>query len=126
LIVLLRPTTFDPDDERFVPFEAINQAFNAYQDLLSNGVKKEDARKVLPLCTGTKFYWTVNLRSLMNFLSNRMDVHAQADIRENANEIYELFEKEYPNIATAWFDENSAIKWFLADRRERNETQNQE
>jgi len=106
-------TNFDPDVEVPIFLEPIQTAFEAYKELMSNGVKKEDARQVLPLCTGTKFYWTVNLRSLMNFLSLRMAEGAQQDIRENANEVYKLFEDSYPNIARRWLERESAVKKFL-------------
>ncbi|MEU5299766.1 FAD-dependent thymidylate synthase [Streptomyces noursei] len=46
-------------------------AWDAYQDQLELGVAREVARNVLPLSLYTSFYWTVNGRSLMNFLSLR-------------------------------------------------------
>jgi len=97
--------------------DKIREIFDEYSDCLQGGAKKEEARQILPLCTLTKFYWTVNLRSLMNFLSLRMDAHAQQDIRENANNIYKLFEMEYPNIAKAWQEKNEAVKGFLKEWR---------
>lgn len=108
---------FEPRDEELEPAKVTFDAFEAYEKLITKGVKKEDARQVLPLCTATKFYWTVNLRSLMNFLSLRMDAHAQRDIRENANEIYKLFEQAYPNIARRWLERESAVKGFLKEWR---------
>src|SRR6056297_1885290 len=78
------------------------EMFEYYDELIKGGVKKEDARQILPLCTFTEFYWTVNLRSLMNFLKLRMDKHAQADIRENAYVVYNLFRDSYPTIADAY------------------------
>ena len=93
--------------------DKIRDLFDEYLDCLDGGVPKQEARQILPLCTMTKFYWTVNLRSLMNFLSLRMDAHAQRDILENAHEVYRLFEREYPNIAKAWYERNSAVKGFL-------------
>jgi len=80
----------------------VEETFDIYRSMVCGGVKKEVARQILPLCTMTKFYWTVNLRSLMNFLSNRMAAGAQTDIRENANEVYRLFEESYPTIADAY------------------------
>jgi len=103
----------------------VKQTFELYNWMLCGGVKKEVARQILPLCTLTKFYWTVNLRSLMNFLSLRMDPHAQQDIRENAQAVYEIFEKEYPNIANEWAKREFAVKAFLKDWRALNETKSQ-
>lgn len=45
--------------------------WDAYQELLRKGVAREVARNVLPLSIYTEFYVTMNLRSLLNFLSLR-------------------------------------------------------
>ena len=44
----------------------------SYQNLLSKEVSNEVARMVLPLNIYSQMYWTVNARSLMNFLSLRV------------------------------------------------------
>ena len=54
------------------------------------------ARMVLPVAQYTQFHWTVNARSLMNFLSLRMDSHAQFEIREYAKVIAEIFRARMP------------------------------
>jgi thymidylate synthase (FAD) len=95
----------------------VDKSFVRYSEMLEAGALKEEARQILPLCTLTKFYWTVNLRSLMNFLSNRMAAGAQQDIRENANEVYKLFEDSYPNIARRWLEREAAIKKFFSEWR---------
>lgn len=46
-------------------------AWDSYTAMLNDGIAKEVARNVLPLSLYTSFYWTVNLRSAMNFLSLR-------------------------------------------------------
>ena len=46
-------------------------AYDTYLELLEQGVAKEVARNVLPVAIYTQFYWTVNARSLMNFVSLR-------------------------------------------------------
>ncbi len=117
---------FEPRDDEHEPAKVTFDSFEAYEKLIAKGVKKEDARQVLPLCTATKFYWTVNLRSLMNFLSNRMDSKAQQDIFLNAVEIFKIFEERYPNIADEWRYKERAVREFLKGWRERNETQDQE
>ena len=65
-------------------------AFKHYADLLENKIPKEQARSILPLGTYTKFYWTVNGSSLMNFLRLRLDKGAQAEIREYAEVILDM------------------------------------
>lgn len=66
------------------------QSWSLYEDLINDGVANEVARMILPLNTFTSFYWTINARSLMNFLSLR--VHD-----ENARDIsYPQYEIEQP------------------------------
>lgn len=59
-------------------------AESAYRMLLSDGIAKEIARSVLPVGQYTEFIWTVNCRSLINFLSLRNDSNAQYEINEYA------------------------------------------
>jgi thymidylate synthase (FAD) len=59
-------------------------AFAAYTRLVEAGVARELARSVLPVGAYTEFYWTVNARSLMNFLSLRAAETAQREIRRYA------------------------------------------
>ncbi len=59
-------------------------AFESYEEMLAQGVAKEVARSVLPLCTYTKYFWSCNPRSLMHFCSLRNSEHAQFEIREYA------------------------------------------
>ena len=72
------------------------QASDLYKELLSRGVAKEHARIVLPLSLYTQFYWTINARSLINFLNLRLDEHAQFEIREYAVAISEMFKQKMP------------------------------
>lgn len=76
--------------------EAIEQSYQAYQKLLKAGVAREMARGILPVAQYTQFYWTVNLRSLLNFISLRADSHAQYEIRVYANAIKEIVKQKMP------------------------------
>jgi thymidylate synthase (FAD) len=75
---------------------------NFYKKLLKEGVAKEQARMVLPLGMYTQFYWTVNARSLMNFLRLRLDNHAQKEIQEYAQALMEYFRENLPWTADAF------------------------
>lgn len=77
-------------------------AYDAYKALLEMGVAKEQARVVLPVSMFTQFYWTVNARSLMNFLSLRTHETAQYDIRQYADAVYELASSQMPITFFAW------------------------
>ena len=76
--------------------DAYNAADSAYRKLLELGLAKEVARSVLPVGQYTEFIWTVNARSLMNFLSLRNDSHAQQEIREFAEIIEQIFAEVLP------------------------------
>jgi len=67
-----------------------------YEEFLERGVAKELARIILPLSLYTQFYWTVNTRSLINFLKLRTDSHAQYEIRVYAEKINEIFKAKMP------------------------------
>ena len=76
--------------------EAIEHSYQAYQKLLKAGVAREMARCLLPVAQYTQFYWTINLRSLLNFISLRADSHAQYEIRVYANAIKEIVKQKMP------------------------------
>ena len=83
-------------------------AYAAYQRLTELGVARELARCVLPVGAYTEFYWTVNARSLMNFLSLRASEHAQREIRRYA-EACEIFLAEKMPVTYAAFVANDRV-----------------
>jgi thymidylate synthase (FAD) len=76
--------------------QAIDMCNFAYQNLLSNGIAPEQARMVLPLGTYTEWYWTGSLAAYARFYIQRSDPHAQAEIREYAEEIGSIINGLYP------------------------------
>lgn len=78
---------------------------DVYEDRLSVGVAREQARKDLPVSNYTEMYAKVDLHNLMHFLRLRMDSHAQEEIRAYADVIgKEIVAKLYPNIWQAFVD----------------------
>jgi thymidylate synthase (FAD) len=71
-------------------------AYSTYEQLVEAGVARELARAVLPVGAYTEFYWTVNARSLMNFLSLRSAEAAQREIRRYAEACEQLFATAMP------------------------------
>jgi thymidylate synthase (FAD) len=71
-------------------------AYATYEALVEAGVARELARAVLPVGAYTEFYWTVNARSLMNFLSLRAAETAQREIRRYAEACEQLFATQMP------------------------------
>jgi thymidylate synthase (FAD) len=80
-------------------------AYLAYEQLVELGVAREVARAVLPVGAYTEFYWTVNARSLMNFVSLRSSETAQREIRRYA-EACELFLERLMPVTYAAFVAN--------------------
>jgi len=75
---------------------SVDQARRTYNEMIDAGVAREMARMVLPINLYTEFYWTVNARSLMNFLWLRADAHAQSEIQKYAEAISKIFAKTCP------------------------------
>ena len=85
--------------------DVYEHAFAAYERLVQEGVAREIARAVLPVGAYTEFYWTVNARALMNFVSLRAADTAQREIRRYA-EACERFLAEQMPITHAAFVAN--------------------
>jgi len=79
-------------------------AFKTYQRLLEKGVCREQARGILPQATYTSFVWKMDLHNLMHFLRLRMDHHAQKEIRDYANAIFNLVKPLVPMTMEAFMD----------------------
>lgn len=78
------------------------QAYATYERLVEAGVARELARSVMPVGAYTEFFWTVNARSLMNFVSLRAAETAQREIRRYA-EACETFLAERMPVTHAAF-----------------------
>jgi len=83
------------------------EAYEDYKRLISFGIAKEMARMILPVNTYTEYYWTVNARSLMNFLSLRCGEDAQWEIRQYAEAIRDIFKDIMPMTYKAWIENGS-------------------
>lgn len=82
----------------------IAQAFQLYEDLLADGVAKETARRILPLCTPTTLYMHGTLRSWLHYLQVRCTPDTQLEHREIAWGCRAIFAQQFPVIAEAAFD----------------------
>ena len=76
--------------------EVYEHAFATYERLVEAGVARELARSALPVGAYTEFYWTVNARSLMNFVSLRAAEAAQREIRRYADAVETFFAEKMP------------------------------
>ena len=77
---------------------AYERCYTVYLELLSRGVKKQDARMVLPAGIATELNVTGNFQAWLDFLKLRTDKAAQLEIRMVATQIgYHLY-AQAPNI----------------------------
>lgn len=69
--------------------EASANALIALKQVLEDGISNDLAKYCLPEAYKTELQWTINARSLQNFLSLRSDKSALWEIQKLANAIYE-------------------------------------
>ncbi len=78
--------------------EHYKQSLALYKHLLDNGVKKEDARYVLPNAATTSLYVTGNFQAWKDFINLRSGKEVQWEIRAVAQEIERQLSLIAPNI----------------------------
>jgi thymidylate synthase (FAD) len=94
--------TFEPvgdevaEETREAMQEVYERAFATYERLVEAGVARELARSVRPVGAYTEFYWTVNARALMNFVSLRNAETAQREIRKYAEAVETFLAAKMP------------------------------
>lgn len=65
-------------------------AWDDYSWLTDTGLANELARLNLPLAAYTEWYWKIDLHNFFHFCGLRMHEHAQWEIRQYANKMFEL------------------------------------
>ncbi len=88
--------------------DVYEHAFGTYERLVEAGVARELARSVIPVGAYTEFFWTVNARALMNFVSLRAAETAQREIRRYA-EACETFLAERMPVTHEAFLQNGRV-----------------
>ncbi|NQV41664.1 MAG: FAD-dependent thymidylate synthase [Candidatus Marinimicrobia bacterium] len=71
-------------------------AFEFYEELIKQGVAREQARMVLPQNMYTEMYATVNLHNLIHFVELRIHTGAQWEIQQYALKLLDLAEEAAP------------------------------
>ncbi len=104
--------SFEPVDEELAERtreelrEVYEHAFETYERLVEAGVARELARSVMPVGAYTEFFWTVNARALMNFVSLRAAETAQREIRRYADAVEQFFAAKMPVTHAAFVAAN--------------------
>lgn len=76
--------------------ETLDEIERTYNHLIKNGVAREQARAILPMASYTEFYWTVNARSLFNFIRLRTAPEAQLEIQNYGAAVLSLVQPIAP------------------------------
>ena len=103
-------STDDLDAEAVVRFTSaaaqhIGKAYGLYEAMLAQGVAKETARRILPLCTPTTLYMHGTLRSWLHYIQLRCGPETQLEHRLVAQACRAIFAEQFPVIAKAAFDD---------------------
>jgi thymidylate synthase (FAD) len=104
-----RQNSFDDLDQELINkyeekmLALLMNANNLYTEMLEDGIAKETARRILPLCTDTTLYMNGTLRSWIHYLQLRCDKATQLEHRQIANNIKDIFTEQFPIISEAVF-----------------------
>ena len=80
-------------------------SMHVYEEMIKNGVAKEEARIVLPLNQYTEVIWTCSAQALLNFIELRDEPTAQVEIRDYAVKMREIVKERFPVLYDVWFEE---------------------
>lgn len=97
--------------------EGCEEQMARYRKALARGAAPEMARLHLPVNAYTEWYWTVNARSLMSFLKLRSEQHAQWEIRQYSNSLWEIFAWAMPWTAEAFLGTLPLARYQALDGR---------
>ena len=78
-----------------------SSAQSLYNQMIEEGVAKECARMVLPLCTPTKIYMTGSCRSWIHYINLRSAHGTQKEHMDIAEDCRKVFVKEFPSVSEA-------------------------
>tara|TARA_B100000925_G_scaffold177138_1_gene133590 strand:+ start:50 stop:535 length:486 start_codon:yes stop_codon:yes gene_type:complete len=78
-----------------------SSAFSLYNQMLEEGVAKECARMVLPLCTPTRIYMTGSCRSWIHYINLRSSNGTQKEHMLIAQAVRKIFVEQFPAVSEA-------------------------
>ena len=78
-----------------------SSAQSLYNQMIEEGVAKECARMVLPLCTPTKIYMTCSCRSWIHYIELRSAHGTQKEHMDIAEACRKVFTEQFPSVSEA-------------------------
>ncbi|MCI9576105.1 MAG: FAD-dependent thymidylate synthase [Clostridiales bacterium] len=78
--------------------EIVYKVNSLYTDLIADGIPVENARYLLPNACETRLEMTINLRSLIHLMNERLCSRTQWEFRKLANKMRELVVEKCPKL----------------------------
>lgn len=82
--------------------EVYKIATTNYEFLLKRGVAKELARVIIPVAVYTKIVVNIDMHNLIHFFKLRLHPHAQQEIRDVAQAMFDLVMPKFPWVKQAY------------------------
>lgn len=86
-----------------------NDSMELYNEAINKGIAKECARFLLPLATETRLYMKGSIRSWITYLMVRLDKSTQKEHRDIAEECWNIFKEQLPDISEALIEEYGEV-----------------
>ena len=87
-----------------------DSVLEGYKNAIESGMKREDARALLPLSTRTRFLWLVNLRELLHIAEERLTPAAQYMTQLIVGAMVDIAAQEFPHVIGYWKEQREAAQ----------------
>lgn len=94
-------TDLEQGEAQAMAQDVIDHAYDTYEQLLQQGLAKETARRILPVCTPTTYWMAGSARSFIHYIQVRAHPDTQKEHRLVAEEIKKIFCSQFPFTAEA-------------------------
>jgi len=102
----------------FEMYRIFDGAKNAYHNLIDWNLSRELSRIVLPVSNYTEVIWKIDLHNFFHVINLRAEKHAQQEIQDYANAMWDLVEPQFPICCEAFTDYVLNAKTFSAKEME--------
>ena len=90
--ILIRTSDGEIDDVSFSAGNILNICLDFYEQALKQGVKPQEARRIIPQAAYTQIWGAFQPKQLDNYFNLRLDKHSQWEIQQTAIAMQELIE----------------------------------
>ena len=81
--------------------DIFERTYVLYEEMLEQGVARETARRILPMCSRSDLYMHGNLRSWITFFKTRLTPDTQPECQEIARQARDIFVTMFPHVSEA-------------------------